>query len=192
MLKRASGSITSLAAAAVLALAALAPAPALRGQENQQVVEAKGLISCDAVRPGQTFKAAVILKIQPGYHINDNAPLDEFAIPTDLAFADNPALEVVEISYPRGRRARFSYSEAELDVYEGEVILGALVKAKEGTAAGMLTLKGTVGYQACNDASCLPPKEVPFEITVPVAAGGTCAPVHSEIFDKIRFNSLEK
>jgi thiol:disulfide interchange protein DsbD len=192
MLKRAPIPILSLAAAAILVFPALAVAPALRGQESQQVVEAKGLVSCDAVRPGQTFKAAVILKIQPGYHINDNAPLDEFAIPTDLAFTDNPSLEVLEISYPRGRRARFSYSEAELMVYEGEAVLGALVKAKEGIPAGTLTLKGTVSYQACNDESCLPPKELPFEIAVPVATTGTCAPVHPEIFDKVIFKSLQK
>jgi thiol:disulfide interchange protein DsbD len=182
----------SLAAAAVLALAAPVLMPAFRSQESPQVIEAKGLLSCDSVRPGETFKAAVILKIQPGYHINDNAPLDEFAIPTELAFADDPALEVVEIAYPGGRRARFSYSEAELVVYEGETVLGALIKVKSGTPAGPLTLKGTLSYQACNNESCLPPKELPFEITVPVVTTGTCVPGHPEIFDKIRFKSLQK
>ena len=161
-------------------------------QETAQVVEAKGLVSCDAVRPGETFKVALIVKVQPGYHINDNAPLDEFLIPTELAFGDNPDFEIVEISYPRGRRARFAYSEAELVVYEGEVVLGALVKAKAGIAAGARSLKGTLGYQACNNESCLPPKELPFAIAVPVAEKGSCAPAHPEVFDKIRFKSLSK
>jgi thiol:disulfide interchange protein DsbD len=120
--------------ATVLATAALVLAPALAAQSNDQVVEAKGLISRDAVRPGETFQAALVLKVQAGYHINDNAPLDEFMIPTVLTIEENPDFEVVEIYYPKGRRARFSYSEAELVVYDGEVVLGALVKAKAGLA----------------------------------------------------------
>jgi thiol:disulfide interchange protein DsbD len=180
------------AAAGVLMASALVFAPPLGSQDKEQVVEGKGLISCDAVRPGEIFKAAVILKVQPGYHINDNAPLDEFLIPTELSFGENADFEIVEISYPRGRRARFAYSEAELVVYEGEVVLGALVRAKAGIAGGGRSLKGSLSYQACNNESCLPPKELPFEITVPVATTGTCAAVHPEIFDKIHFKSLQK
>jgi thiol:disulfide interchange protein DsbD len=176
----------------LLAAAAAMFAPALAAQEETQVVEAKGLISRDAVRPGETFKAALVLKVQAGYHINDNAPLDEFLIPTNLAIDENPDFEIVEISYPKGRRARFSYSDAELIVYEGEVVLGALVKAKDGLAAGARTLKGALSYQACNNESCLPPKELPFEIVVPIAAAGTGADVHPEIFAKIRFKSRQK
>ena len=176
----------------VFAAAALMLAPALLAQEDAQVVEAKALISRDRVRPGETFKAAIILKVQAGYHINDNAPLDEFLIPTALVIDENPDFEVLEISYPKGRRARFAYSEAELVVYEGEVFLGALIKAKDGLAAGPRTLKGALSYQACNNESCLPPKELTFEIAVPLAASGAGADVHPEIFGKIRFKTLQK
>jgi thiol:disulfide interchange protein DsbD len=172
--------------------AALVLAPALLAQEDVQVVEAKALISRDAVRPGETFKAAIILKVQSGYHINDNAPLDEFMIPTALVMAEDPDFEVLEISYPKGRRARFAYSEAELVVYEGEVVLGALLKAKDGLAAGPRTLKGALSYQACNNESCLPPKEITFEVAAPVATSGLGADVHPEIFAKIRFKALQK
>lgn len=172
--------------------AALMLAPALLAQEDTQVVEAKALISRDAVRPGETFKAAIILKVQPGYHINDDAPLDEFMIPTALVMAENPDFEILEISYPRGQRARFAYSEAELVVYEGEVVLGALLKAKDGLAAGPRTLKGALSYQACNNESCLPPKELTFDVAAPVATSGPGADVHPEIFAKIRFKALQK
>src|SRR5512138_2450558 len=180
-----------LLTAAVLTAAAGASSARLAAQETPQVVEAKGLISCDAVRPGETFKVAIILKVQAGYHINDNAPLDEFLIPTDLSFGEGQDFEIVEISYPKGRRARFAYSEAELVVYEGEAVLGALVKAKSGLAAGTRTLKASLSYQACNNESCLPPKALPLEIAVAVTTGGACATVHPEIFAKIRFKSLQ-
>jgi thiol:disulfide interchange protein DsbD len=178
-------------AAAALA-AAMAFAPALASQEEEQVVEVRSLISRDAVRSGETFKAAIVLKVQAGYHINDNAPLDEFMIPTDLVIGEDPEFEVVEIYYPNGRRARFAYSEAELVVYEGEVVLGALLRAKEGLAPGDRKLKGSLSYQACNNESCLPPKEIAFEIAVPVSATAAGKDVQPDLFGKLRFKSLRK
>ena len=180
-----------IAISAILS-ATLLLAPALAAQEDAHVVEVRSLVSRDAVKPGETFQAAVLLKVQAGFHINDNAPLDEFMIPTVLTVADSPDFEVVEIYYPGGRRARFSYSEAELVVYDGEVVLGALVKAKAGLAAGPRALKCALSYQACNDESCLPPKEISFEIAVPVAVSGAGADVHPEIFGKLRFQALQK
>jgi thiol:disulfide interchange protein DsbD len=111
--------------------------------------------------------------------------------PTSLVLEDSPDFEVVEIYYPTGRRARYSYSEAELVVYDGEAVLGVLLKAKDGLAPGTRTLKAGLSYQACDNTSCLPPKELPFEITVPIAkTGGT--DIHPEIFAKIPFKSLRK
>jgi thiol:disulfide interchange protein DsbD len=183
----------SKAAVASIALAlTLALVPSLTAQEETQVVGAKSLISREAVRPGETFKAAIILKVQAGYHINDNAPLDEFMIPTALTLEDGPDFEVLEISYPKGRRARFSFAEAELVVYEGEVVLGVLLKAKDGAGAGSKTLKAALGYQACDNDSCLPPKELAFSIAVPVAATAGGADIHPEIFNKLRFRTLQK
>jgi thiol:disulfide interchange protein DsbD len=177
-----------------LALAAsfLIPAPAPTSQSEEKVVEAKGLISRDAVRPGETFKAAVILKVQAGYHINDNAPLDEFMIPTALVVDQGQDFEVLEIAYPKGRRARFSYSETELVVYEGEAVLGVLVRAKPSLAAGPRVLKCALSYQACNNESCLPPQEVAFDIAVPIAVSGEGVDVHPEIFGKLHFLSQKK
>jgi thiol:disulfide interchange protein DsbD len=175
---------------AVLALG-LVLAPALAAQDNEQVVEVKSALARDAVRPGETFKAAVILKVQAGYHINDNAPLDEFMFPTSVSIEDGPEFEVVEICYPAGRRARFSYSEAELVVYDGEAVLGLLLKAKEGLAPGAKILKAVLSYQACDNASCLPPKELAFEIAVPVSKTRG-ADIHPEIFGKLRFKSIQK
>src|SRR5512136_2368093 len=129
----------------VLIATALLLASALFAQDEGQVVEVRSLVSRDAVAPGEMVKAAVFVKVQAGYHINDNAPLDEFMIPTTLVIDENPDFEVVEVLFPKGRRARFAYSESELVVYEGEVVLGVLLKAKKGAAPGPKVLKASVG-----------------------------------------------
>jgi thiol:disulfide interchange protein DsbD len=174
-----------------LSAAALLLAPALSAQDEGHVIAASSVISRDAVAPGETFKAAVIVKVQAGYHINDNAPLDEFMIPTTLVVAEHPDFEVVETLFPKGRRARFDYSETELVVYEGEIVVGLLLKAKEGAAPGAKTLEASVGYQACDNVSCLPPKELSFAIAVPVSSSGG-ADIHPEVFEKLRFRSRRK
>jgi DsbC/DsbD-like thiol-disulfide interchange protein len=164
-----------------------------KARQDEQVVEVKTLLSRDGVRPGETFKAAVILKVQPGYHIINNAPNDEFLVPTTLTIDDDPNIEVVEICYPSGHRSRFAYSQAELIVYEGEAVLGALLKAKPGIIPGPLKLKATLSYQACDNASCLPPKDLPFEVTVPVVkAGQEGRDLYPDIFAKIPFRTLMK
>jgi thiol:disulfide interchange protein DsbD len=161
--------------------------------QTEQVVEVKPLLSRDGVRPGELIKAAIILTVQPGYHINNNAPNDEFLFATTLTFDDNPNLEVVETYYPAGHRGRFAYSQTELIVYEGEAVLGAVLKAKAGIPAGPLMLKGTLSYQACDNTSCMPPKDLAFEITVPVvAAGKSSQDLHPEVFSKIPFKTPSK
>jgi len=180
-----------MAIAAVVA-AALVLAPVCASQEKEQVVDVRCALSRSAVGPGETFKAAVILKVRAGYHINDNAPVDEFMFPTSLVPEDSPDFEVVEVYYPAGRSARYPYSETELVIYDGEVVLGLLLKAKGEFARGARTLKAVLSYQACDDTSCLPPKELSFEIPVAVAKTGSGADLHPEIFAKIPFKSLRK
>ena len=177
---------------AVLACALAALPPALAAQDAEHVVEVRSLVSRDAVRPGETFKAAVVLKIRPGFHINDPAPLDEFMVPTALAVEPGQGFEALEFVFPPSRRARFSYSEDELAVYDGEVVLGVLLKAEDGLAPGARTLKAVLSYQACDSETCLPPMDLAFVIAVPVAADHEGREVHQDIFGKIRFKSLQK
>ena len=167
--------------------------PAGKAPQTEQVVEVKTLLSQDGVRPGELIKAAIILAVQPGYHINNNAPNDEFLFATTLTFDDNPNLEVVETYYPAGHRGRFAYSQTELIVYEGEAVLGAVIKAKAGIPPVPLKLKGTLSYQACDNTSCMPPKDLAFEITVPVVtAGKSSQDLHPEVFSKIPFKTPSK
>jgi hypothetical protein len=174
--------------------AGLVLAPVLAAQEQEEikhVVSVTSALSRTAVAPGETFKLAVVLKVLAGYHINDNAPADEFMFPTTLTIGDTPDFEIVEIYYPAGRTARYSYSEAELVVYDGEAVLGVRLKAKDGLAAGKRTLKGALNYQACDNVSCLPPKELAFEVAVPVSKSGG-EDLHPEVFSRIPFRSLKK
>jgi DsbC/DsbD-like thiol-disulfide interchange protein len=181
-------------ALAVGTAAALAQAPATaQAVRDDQVVEAKVLLSRDGVHPGETVKVAVVLKIRPGYHINNDMPADQFLVPTTLAIDESQGAQTLEVVYPQGHRGRFAYTQAELIVYEGEAVLGALVRVEKFLLAGPLTMRGTVSYQACDNASCLPPKDLRFEFEVPVVeAGRKTRDIYGDVFEKIAFSEKAK
>jgi hypothetical protein len=89
------------AAAALTTFIGSSPAPACsQDKPEDQVVSVRTLLSRDGVHPGDVFKAAFIVKIRPGYHVNDNAPLDQFLVPTSLSIDDCSSLEVLELAIP--------------------------------------------------------------------------------------------
>ncbi len=180
--------------AALLILTLFANAvPTAAGQEVQVITSIEVLLSRDAVRPGETFKAAVVLEVKPGFHINDSAPLDEFLYPTSLDIEDTAGIELLGTFYPTGRRTKVDYSDVEVAVYEGRVILGLLLKAADKIAPGTVELRGSLSYQACDDATCLPPAEIGFEVVVPIApASRKTVDTHAEIFEKIVFRTPAK
>ena len=73
-----------------------------------------------------------------------------------------------------------NYGIMEL-IHEGEVTFSLTVEAAADAAPGPRTIKGVVGWMACNASMCLEPVKIPFEIRVQVgpagAVGAAAAPV---------------
>jgi DsbC/DsbD-like thiol-disulfide interchange protein len=147
------------------------------GQSAQPIVTAKMVLASDAVHPGSTARAAVIAQIAPGYHINDHLPTLNYLIPTELKFGPEKNFLVESISYPKGKLQKFVFAENGLSVYEGRLVIPALLRVASGAGAGDYTLRGRVTYQACNANACFPPASADF--TLPVRVVGQNIPVKS-------------
>ncbi len=103
--------------------------------------------------------------VAPGYHINSHTPHDELLIPTTLKLGASPQLRVLTDSYPNGTTLHLTIGAGEtLSVYEGEFRVRVQVLAAKGNS----TLAGVLHYQACDAASCFPPRDLP--LSVPVSA----------------------
>lgn len=119
------------------------------------------------VADGQTVAAnrpATVLlhfRVDPGFHINSHTPKSDMLIPTRLVVAmvaGDP--EVSAVDFPTGTPFAFAFEpKQKLDVYQGEVVLTAHLKA----APGEHTLKAELRYQACDQAACYPPKTLAVE-----------------------------
>lgn len=107
------------------------------------------------------------IKVEKGWHINSNRPLDEFMIPTTVELADNPFWTAEEISYPEGEKTRLSFSTQPVSVYQGNVEVPIILQAGSD-APPQTTLKLLIGFQPCNDTSCTAPETL--ILPVPISA----------------------
>jgi DsbC/DsbD-like thiol-disulfide interchange protein len=144
-------------------------------QTPGQVVKAKVTMTSPVARPNSIVRAAVVVEVVPGYHINDHHPSLEYLIPTEVKLEPSQQVTVQDITYPKGEPKKFAFSDAPLSVYEGTVRVDVALQVERKTLPGNYEVKGRLAYQACNDHACLPPASVPLLFSFKVVPHG--APV---------------
>ena len=156
--------------------------------KEEEILTVKTFISHDGIHPGKSFKCAFLLNITPGWHIYGPELLDEFLIPSELHIDEDDKIKVLKLRYPESISERFEYSEVELQVFEGEVLLGALIKVSDDIALKKHSLKASILYQPCDDRTCLAPRtielEIPFKVVSP---SKKVKEINRQIFSKIDF-----
>jgi len=176
----------------VAVLSALFYIPFLMGFSSagseEEVLDVKTYLSQDGVHPGGVIDFAFLLDIIPGWHINGPELADQFLIACTLMIEEDDAVEVVEVYYPVPETRVYSFSEVELQVYEGKVIVGARIKVGDATPQGKNMLKASFLYQACDDMSCMAPETLEFEIPFQVVpASAEIKQINQSIFSQIKF-----
>ncbi len=132
---------------------------------SQQYVTINASASKKDFFVSENIKINIKADIQSGYHINANKVSDPDLIPTTMD-VESGDLKVSKISWPNAQKLKFSFSETELDVYEGSINVGLNLKAAKNTKPGKYEVSGTFHYQACNDRACFAPKEIPFTVSI--------------------------
>jgi Disulphide bond corrector protein DsbC len=121
-----------------------------------------------AVRTKQTV-VDLNFRVPPGYHINSNAPKSEFLIPTALRLDVPTDIVLGKIGYPAGEDLSFPFSPDEkLNVYTGDFTIALTVHPLQSVVPGKYVMHGVLRYQACDNAACYPPKNLPVELELKV------------------------
>ncbi len=132
-------------------------------------INIKGYYANDKAPRGRVVRAAIVIEIPTGYHVNANRPLGKYAIPTTVKIEAPKGVSVGPISFPRAivRKLKAVNNES-LAVYEGRAILRFNVTVPATYSDGWMNLKAKVRYQSCNDEVCFPPKnqDIDFGISV--------------------------
>ncbi|MCU1299178.1 MAG: hypothetical protein JWO91_3456 [Acidobacteriaceae bacterium] len=128
-------------------------------------------LELQTVTRGKANKVELQFQVGSGFHINSNKPTLNYLIPTTLKL-DAPTDIVLGVTYPVGEEASFPFApDDKLSVYSGTFNLAVGVRPLKGMLPGKYVLRGNLRYQACDNASCYPPKQLPVEFNVKVVKG---------------------
>ena len=122
-----------------------------------------------AAQQGKQTKVTLNFRVAPGFHINSNAPKDEFLIPTALKMDLPTDIVLGKIEYPQGQDVSFPFSpDTKLNVYSGDFTINLMVHPLTSVVPGKYAMHGMLRYQACDNAQCFPPKTLPIAFDVKV------------------------
>ncbi|HMB73634.1 MAG TPA: protein-disulfide reductase DsbD domain-containing protein, partial [Gammaproteobacteria bacterium] len=123
--------------------------------------------------PGNRF--AVMLSVEPldGMHVYAPGAADYRVIGLELN--DQPWIQQLPVQYPESTPYYFEPFDETVPVYEEpfeivqELILEGTLEAQQAMRGQeSITIRGTLGYQACSETICYPPQEIPLSWTVPL------------------------
>lgn len=166
--------------ACLILLAALFP---LSAQNSDEIVAVALLSSVNKFQPGAPHRIALEIRIRDRYHINSTQPREEFLIPTTVSLAGPEGVVFGKLDFPPALVKTLSFSATPLEVYEGTIRVLSTVTLPKHFKEKELAVTGRLEYQACDDKACLPPAELSFRQTFPVAGEGeTISPINTTIF----------
>jgi len=118
-----------------------------------------------AVKPGATFTAVVRFKLDKGFHTHSNKPSEPTFIPTVLTLSAADGIKAGTVKYPEGKSEKVQGLDKPLSVYEEQFQLSVPLTLNE-KAKLPVNVPATLSYQACQGATCYPPKKLKFDIVV--------------------------
>jgi hypothetical protein len=123
-----------------------------------------------SVYRGHAADVQLQFRIASGFHINSNRPKQEYLKKTELKFDAPTDIAIVKVSYPEGEDRSFAFDPNEkLSVYTGDFAIGVSVRPLKTVLPAKYAVHGTLKYQACDNAACYPPRQIPVSFEVKVS-----------------------
>ncbi|MDH3197896.1 MAG: thioredoxin family protein [Candidatus Krumholzibacteria bacterium] len=177
-------------AALVAAVALTAPAVLAIDYGLGGPVTTTPYLSLSTVPQGGLVQVAVEIAVNAPWHINAHLLDDDFLIPTEIAFAPPEGVTVRDVIYPPGHEKKLDFAEEPMRLYDGTVVVGAIVEVAADFPLGKTAIHATLTYQACDNLKCLLPETaelfISFEVSPPRQAVEL---THAEIFEQIDFGA---
>lgn len=145
------------------------------GAALQPTINVNGFFATDKAQRGRTLQAAVVMEIPRDFHVNSNKPLGKYVKATSLKVSALKGIKIGPVTYPRGVVRKFSFSEEQLSVFEGRVVMRFNVTIPADFPTGVTQLTARLLYQSCSDEVCFQPDT--RSISMPIAVVDTNEPV---------------
>jgi len=113
------------------------------------------------------YEIHITATIANGWHIYaQQQPKNSLSQPTKIVFAKNPLIKLNGEVKETGKKTIQKMKEIGVEqyCYAGEV---DFVQSVQLRSPAKMNLTGTITYQVCTDAECLPPQTIPFSLPLP-------------------------
>jgi hypothetical protein len=129
-----------------------------------------------SVTRGKPNPVELRFRISSGFHVNSNTPTLDYLIPTAVKL-EAPTDMILGVSYPAGEQLSFPFApEQKLSVYSGNFAVSLSIRPLSSVLPGSYVMRGQLRYQACDNSSCYPPKELPIEFDLKVSKAQSAPP----------------
>lgn len=119
------------------------------------------------IKRGGQAELKLKAEVRPGFHVNSNAPNDEFLIPLKLSWPAG-SIEAEQISYPKPQLEHYAFSTNPVSVFSGNFEIVTRFKAAASATPGPTPITGKLRFQACNEKECLAPRTIDVRVTLDV------------------------
>ncbi|MCF8243275.1 MAG: protein-disulfide reductase DsbD, partial [Melioribacteraceae bacterium] len=152
----------------------------------QDLVDAKIYQSFKEIHRGSELKLAVKAVIEETWHINSDKPNEEYLIASELTIDGESPFTLKHIQFPKAKELSFSFSDQPVSVFEGEILVGAIVQTPAEIDPGNYMIPVSFTYQACNDVTCMPPQTITMDVNISVVDfSKQISELNSEIFSEM-------
>ncbi len=152
-----------------------------------QYIDAKFFTGQSSYKNSDSILVAAKIYVKEKYHINSYEVSDPTLIQTSLSSASDN-FTISKIYFPKDELLKFEFSATQLRVYEHEIIVGVLLKPKEGLADGNYSVPLNISYQACDDKVCYSPKTWKDSVQVTIDSKDNAKTgLNSVYFSKIQY-----
>ena len=151
-------------------LALVLPVAAAQEMPTMKPVVSMAPAPVISITQGKASPVPLTFRVARGYHINSNQPKSEFLIPTALKIGATTDIVIGGTTYPDGRDMSFAFAPDEkLNVFTGDFEVDVSVRPLHSVQPGKYVIRGTLKYQACDNAACYPPQQLPVSFDVRIA-----------------------
>ena len=111
-------------------------------------------------------------RISRGFHVNSHEPKQEYLKKTELKLDAPTDIAISKITYPDGEDKSFPFAPDEkLNVYSGDFEIAVMVRPLKAVLPTKYAVHGRLNYQACDNAVCYPPRQLPVSFEVKIVKG---------------------
>jgi uncharacterized protein YyaL (SSP411 family) len=128
----------------------------LAGEASDLQYGGRGVVRAKAAK--QEDKLVVTVTMADGWHVNSDAPLQDYLIPTQLTNTAGKTLE--NTIFPEAHVRKLGFQRAELSLFENKFELHAKWPGHKEANSTVVNLQ----VQACNDEICLAPETLVMTI----------------------------